>query len=232
MVLFVFIDFVFQLGPDALTQEEMQEYMHLFTTPAPVLNMKQEPEATYIHMLFALQDCKLGMMSANFANTLFYGFKMLEWERPCFLQDIVNGTINPKLDIRCDIRRCLESLMKADCDRARCIDASFNCGLEGLAARIWPELQVAVAIDSGPAYSLYGEHLRNTFLKGVNVYSPLYFATEGLIGVNIWPKNLPTRYLLHPRAMFIELIPYNRIYEDQPETVQLHQVCLAACVMG
>ena len=77
--------------------------------------------------------------------------------------------------------------------------------------------------DTG-TFSLYGEKLRQTFLKGVPLYSPIYGATEGLIGVNIWPKDVPSRYLLHPRSQFFELIPVTHAEEDQPQTRLLHQV--------
>ena len=51
-----------------------------------------------------------------------------------------------------------------------------------------------------------------------------YTYVSGLLGVNIWPTELPSKYLLHPRAMFFELIPVDKSEEDQPDTVLLHDV--------
>lgn len=211
-----------KMGSDENSQEEMLAMMHMLTSPEPVLGLKQEIESLYVHMLFALQDCKLGMMQSNLANVMYYAFKSLEWDKGIFIKDIANGTLNPKLDIRCDIRRCLESMLKADCDRAKMIEQAFSCGIDGLASRIWPDLQLVMCIDSG-TFSLYGDELRNSYLKGIHMYSPIYYAAEGLIGINIWPRNLPTRYLLHPNATFLELIPVDKMLEEQPETLLMNQ---------
>jgi hypothetical protein len=212
------------MGPDAPFPEQMKDYLHYFSTPCQVVDIKQEPEAMYLHLLFALQDPKLVVMHANFAHTMFYAFKMLEWEQKNLINDLANQSIACKLDIRMDFRECLQGLMNCSSVRAKCVKEAFKEGMEGLAARLWPDLDVAITVDTGPAFQIYGDHLRNTFLKGVNVYSPYYFATEGLMGVNVHPKCVPTQYVLNPRAMFFELIPYELIYEDQPDTVRLHQV--------
>ena len=49
-------------------------------------------------------------------------------------------------------------------------------------------------------------------MTGTPTYSPLYAATEGFIGVNIWPMEDQRRYLLHPKAMFFEFIPIDDRY--------------------
>lgn len=61
-------------------------------------------------------------------------------------------------------------------------------------------------------------------ILGIPLYSPIYAASEGLLGINIWPKELPSRYLLHPRAQFFEFIPDYRMDEEQPKTYLMHQV--------
>lgn len=210
------------MGPFYPFPDEMLKLMYMFTTPGTVVGLRQEQEALYIHLLFALHDCHLAIMDATYANTILYAFKMLEFDRPKLIKDLSNGTLNPKLDLRCDTRRCLEAMLKANCERAKVVQQAFECGSDGLAVRMWPNLQMVVCVDSGP-FAFYGDELRNTFLKGVNIYSPLYTAAEGLMGVNIWPKNLPTRYILSPRAMFFELIPLEKMKEEQPETVLLGQ---------
>jgi hypothetical protein len=190
-----------------------------------LLEIKTEPELMYLHLLFALHDQKLGVMHAHTTHTMYYAFKMLEWRRRCFAQDLENGTISPICDIRCDMRACLERKLRRNPDRAKVLDVSFCIGTTGVAERIWPDLQVALAIDTGPAFSMYGDELRKTFLKGITLYSPYYSMTEGLVGVNLWPKNLPTRYLINPNAMFFEFIPYAQMYEDNPETKIMTEVC-------
>ncbi|XP_072171477.1 GH3 domain-containing protein-like [Diadema setosum] len=58
----------------------------------------------------------------------------------------------------------------------------------------------------------------------VPIYSCLYAASEGLIGINIWPRDEERRYLLVPRSMFCEFIPIEHSDEDQPSTLLMNEV--------
>jgi hypothetical protein len=49
------------------------------------------------------------------------------------------------------------------------------------------------------------------------IYSPLYAASEGLLGVNIWPQDKPSKYMLVPGYMFFEFIPVENCEEHQPK---------------
>lgn len=71
---------------------------------------------------------------------------------------------------------------------------------------------------------MYGLKLREIYCHQTPIYSPLYAASEGLLGVNIWPKERPSRYLLAPSSMFFEMIPVEKCEEEQPETLFLDQV--------
>jgi hypothetical protein len=51
------------------------------------------------------------------------------------------------------------------------------------------------------------------------------------LGINIWPRNLPTRYMLNPRANFYELIPVENVLEEQPDTVLIKEVSLGVCIL-
>lgn len=139
------------------------------------------------------------------------------------MRDIESGTLNSQLNVKPEIREKLEKLLKPDPVRAQEIKKAFEEGLVGVAKRLWPKLQIIVCGDSG-SFTLYGSKLRETYCQGIPLYSPLYGASEGLLGINIWPEELPSRYLLHPRAQFFELIPVSHADEDQPQTLLLHQV--------
>ena len=56
---------------------------------------------------------------------------------------------------------------------------------------------------------------RVTMTKYLNI-----FATEGLIGVNLWPLNSELCYLLVPRSMFFEFIPLEHTHEEQPKVFE------------
>lgn len=68
--------------------------------------------------------------------------------------------------------------MKPDPGRAALLRATFQEGFLGIARRLWPQLNLVLAVDSG-SNQIYGEMLREHYCKGVSFYSPFYAATEG-----------------------------------------------------
>lgn len=72
---------------------------------------------------------------------------------------------------------------------------------------------------------LYGKLLREHECQGVPFYSPLYAATEGLIGLNLDPLASGERqYTLMPSNMFFEFIPIDESDAHAPSTRLLHEV--------
>ena len=65
--------------------------------------------------------------------------------------------------------------------------------------------------------ALYATRLRERYLKGVPLCSTIYGATEGLIGVNLWPLDPGPSYLLVARSMFFEFIPIQQSNQEQPK---------------
>ncbi|KAL8604079.1 hypothetical protein ACOMHN_024904 [Nucella lapillus] len=211
-----------RIGPNSATPADSKRLLHIYSTPESAFEILSEPEALYVHLLFALRDRHIGMIEANFASLVYNAFKTLEYEAQDLVNDIRNGTLNPKLALSSEVKANLEALLKPDPDRAGEVEKALEGGMEGAGKRLWPELHVVLCTDTG-TFALYGQKLRDTFLKDVALYSPIYGASEGLIGINIWPPSLPSRYLLHPRAQFFELIPVSHAEEDQPQTVLLNQ---------
>ncbi len=64
-----------------------------------------EPEALYIHLLFALKDRNLGMLEANFTQLVYSGLLALETQWKLLVDDIEQGRVNPGLQIKDDVRR-------------------------------------------------------------------------------------------------------------------------------
>ena len=64
---------------------------------------------------------------------------------------------------------------------------------------------------------LYASQLRTCYLSGVPICSTIYGATEGLIGVNLWPLGEKPCYVLVPRSMFFEFIPLELSQAEQPQ---------------
>ncbi|RUS80741.1 hypothetical protein EGW08_011505 [Elysia chlorotica] len=211
------------IGPNSASPDRSRNLLHLYTTPEPAYNVKSEPEALYLYLLFALRDRHVGMLEANFSSLIFHAMSTLENKLPQLAEDIELGRVDPNLAIDADIRAELDKSLSPDPERAEELRQASQGGKVGLASRLWPGLSMLMAADTG-TFDLYAEKLRNTYCKGVPLYSPIYAASEGLLGVNIWPKELPSRYLLHPRSQFYEFIPQYMMDEDQPQTRMMHQV--------
>lgn len=73
-----------------------------------------EPEALYIHLLFALKDRNLGILEANFAQLVYSGLFALEAQWKLLVKDIELGRVNPDLQIGDEVRRLVIT------DKIRC----------------------------------------------------------------------------------------------------------------
>lgn len=214
------------IGPNSSSPKSNKSLLHMYTTPEAGYDIPTEPEALYVHLLFALVDKHLGSIEGNFASLVYNAMHTLYRTYRQLAADVSTGTLNKDLNIHVDVRAQLEKLLQPDPDRGKEIVDAFSeerGGIVGVCKRIWPELYIVLTVDTG-SFAPYGERLKETFLKGVPIYSALYAATEGLVGINLWPLELPTRYLLHPAVQFFEFIPVELCEEDQPQTLLLHQV--------
>nr|XP_054756098.1 GH3 domain-containing protein-like [Lytechinus pictus] len=211
------------IGPNSATPKSSEKFIDLYSTPMAAFDITTEKEALYAHLLFALKDSEIGAIEANFVPLIHNAFVELEenWEQ--LVQDIAHGEVHPELNIPEDVRQKLNALLSPDPERAEKLRREFERGFDNIAKRIWPNLQVILAVDSG-AFQVYGNMLREKFTKDIPIYSCLYAASEGLIGINIWPHDEERRYLLVPRSMFCEFIPIENSDEEQPDTLLMDQV--------
>ncbi|XP_056153443.1 GH3 domain-containing protein [Lampris incognitus] len=211
------------IGPNSSTPASSRHMLNLYTTPAPAFEVPSEKDTLYLHLLFALKDPSVGTLESNFASTIFYAFIALQERWQELVEDIELGKISSSLTLEPKVRAKLEGLMNPEPGRAAELQAHFQEGFRGIAKRLWPQLNLALAVDSG-SNEIYGEMLREHYCQGVPFYSPFYAATEGLIGVNLWPKELSRRYLLCPRSMFCEFLPETSLDEELPHTLLMGEV--------
>lgn len=70
----------------------------------------------------------------------------------------------------------------------------------------------------GGAFAPAAARLKQLLGDGVEVYSPFYAATEGLLGVNVMPRRpySVSTYVLEPGSMFFELLPLDWRFEADP----------------
>ncbi|XP_028823964.1 GH3 domain-containing protein [Denticeps clupeoides] len=210
------------IGPNSSSPAASRHLLRLYTTPAPAFRVPGERDALYLHLLFALKDASVGTLESNFASTIFYAFRTLQERWVELVDDVESGRIAAGLDLQPEVRSALEKLTGPDPGRGAELRAQFLRGFEGIALRLWPHLNLVLTVDSG-SNQIYGERLRRHCCKGVPFYSPFYAATEGLIGVNLWPLDDRRRYLLCPRSMFCEFLPEGSLEAEQPNTVLMHQ---------
>lgn len=211
------------IGPNSSTPASSRHMLNLYTTPAPAFEVPSEKDTLYLHLLFALKDPSVGTLESNFASTVFYAFAALQERWQELAEDIERGTVSNALALDPKVRSRLEALMRPDPKRASQIRAHFQDGFRGIAKRLWPNLNLVLAVDSG-SNQIYGEMLRDSYCQGVPFYSPFYAATEGLIGVNLWPEEPSRRYLLCPRSMFCEFLPESSLEQDDPQTLLMQEV--------
>ncbi|CAB1454091.1 unnamed protein product [Pleuronectes platessa] len=211
------------IGPNSSTPASSRHMLNLYTTPAPAFEVPSEKDTLYLHLLFALKDQSVGTLESNFASTVFYAFTALQDRWHELVEDIERGTVSSALALEPKVRTRLEALMKPDPERAAQLRVNFQDGFRGIAKRLWPHLHLVLAVDSG-SNQIYGEMLRESYCQGVPFYSPFYAATEGLIGVNLWPQEPNRRYLLCPRSMFCEFLPESSLEEEVPHTLLMEEV--------
>ncbi|XP_074623256.1 uncharacterized protein LOC141881388 [Acropora palmata] len=192
--------------------------LHALSTPRAHLDIPSEPAGLYVHILFALKDRDLGSILGNFAYWIHGVFVFLEANWELMVCDLEKGEINPDLDISPEIRSELNEMLKPDKERAIELRREFEKGFEGIARRIWPNLTHVHGVVTGSS-ELYASQLRTSYLSGVPICSTIYGATEGLIGVNLWPLEEKPCYVLVPRSMFFEFIPLELSQEEQPQTL-------------
>lgn len=211
------------IGPNSSTPASSRHMLNLYTTPAPAFEVPSEKDTLYLHLLFALKDPTVGTLESNFASTVFYAFSALQDRWQELVEDIERGKVSGALALEPNVRSRLEALMKPDPERAAQLRAHFQDGFRGIAKQLWPHLHLVLAVDSG-SNQIYGEMLRKNYCQDVPFYSPFYAATEGLIGVNLWPHEPSRRYLLCPRSMFCEFLPENSLDEEAPQTLLMEEV--------
>nr|XP_029485430.1 GH3 domain-containing protein isoform X1 [Oncorhynchus nerka] len=204
------------IGPNSSTPASSRHMLNLYTTPAPAFQVPSERDTLYLHLLFALKDPSVGTLESNFASTVFYAFSALQERWQELVEDIKLGRVSPALTLEPGVRASLEGQMKPDPERATQLRTHFQQGFVGIVRRLWPQLNLVLAVDSG-SNQIYGEMLRERYCQGIPFYSPFYAATEGLIGVNLWPEEERRRYLLCPRSMFCEFLPEASLDQETPE---------------
>ena len=69
-------------------------------------------------------------------------------------------------------------------------------------------------------------------LTDIPFYGAFYIATEGWLGINIWPNRYPSVWLLSPYKVFFEFIPMADIHEEQPSVLFMDEVSRETSILA
>lgn len=104
----------------------------------------------------------------------------------------------------------------ADPGRAAALAEAARSGWDGFLPRSWPKLRAVIATASG-GFAVYGPRLAR-WLADRPIYSPIYSASEALLGVNLGLDD-PNRYTLAAGQAVFEFVREADLDRDQPESL-------------
>jgi len=182
----------------------------ILTSPPDVMRVHDQAASRYLHLLFGLGEERLWTLIAFFPATVLFALRTLEAQKENLVRDLADGTINRDLDLPQDARARLLRLRSPDKARARVLTALLDRG-EFTAPNIWPDLG-AILTATGGSFRFYTDQLR-PLLKGMQIFSPVYSASEGTFGYGFSAEN--PYYLMLSSLAYIELLPVEEM--DDPK---------------
>jgi len=197
---------------------------YIWTSPAAVFELPDHQTALYLHALFGLQDESAGCIEAVFGTHIVSWVSLLMANQEALVADIAAGRIRSDLPLSPELREEFECKLRANPQRARAIAAAFALGEQGILPRLWPQLRVLSTVVSGP-FVVSLSRLRWLTGDQVRICGTCFGATEGMVGVNLWPA-LHERYAFSAGTAYYEFVPVEAVNDAAPATVELQDVKL------
>lgn len=179
---------------------------YFYTSPIEVMEIKDKDSENYLHLLFALKEKNLAYISAAFISNILDLFRILEENYKDLVSDIKKGRINKKLNLDEEVRKKLNSYLEPNATRANELEIEFQKGFKGVIKNIWPNIMY-IATVTGGNFSIYDDKV-NYYTDNLPIYSPVYAATEGTIGINPYIKKI--RYIVIQIQFFMSLFPLKK----------------------
>ena len=188
----------------------------VFSSPAEAFAVRDVASAYYLHWLFALTDRKLRYVSDEFASKMAFSLSVLTGRHEELADDLEAGRINADLDLPDDVREGLSDQLTPDPERATEVRAVFAAtpGFEGILPKLWPGLRYVACIYTG-TFSVYEQAVRR-FSGSLPLFNVGYGMSEACIATSIGPDD--PRYVLYPRAGYLEFIKESDVEEEDPQT--------------
>ncbi len=191
----------------------------IWTSPAEVFELTDHETALYLHALFGLLDESAGCIEAVFGSHIVSWCGLLMANHEALVADVRNGTIKADLPVTPELRKALEKQLRPNPQRADEVEAAFALGEQGILPRLWPQLRVLSTVVSGP-FVVSLSRLRWLTGDQVRICGTCFGATEGMVGVNLWPA-LHERYAFSPGTAYYELLPLDTDEASTVSTVAL-----------
>jgi len=183
-------------------------------TPLAGFAITKEPQAHYVHALFALRERELNSIRVLFLFTVIILAKRMEASQADLVADIRRGRVKDDLDIPDNIRSALNAQLTPMPERAEEIRVAFAVGSEGLLSRLWPQMSFNKGNYRGMTNGAYNtEGLRYTGGK-IPILDYVFACSEmGLVAVvtSLRPTD-SSSYTLLPHMGFFEFLP---VLEDK-----------------
>jgi hypothetical protein len=181
------------------------------TAPGDVMRVHDQATARYLQLLFALGEERLSMILAFFPTMLLFTLRDLVSRHESLLRDLADGTLSRQLELSSGARARLRRRLVRQPARARALAVLLERDQFNVAS-IWPDVG-AILTASGGSFRFYIDQLR-PYLGGVPVYSPVYGASEAIIGIGYSVEE--PYYLMLPDVAYTELVPVEEA--DRPDT--------------
>jgi hypothetical protein len=178
----------------------------IMTSPSDVSHIAEQTASRYLHLLFGLREERLWTIIAFFPATILFAMRDLHTHAEQLLRDLADGTIDPELELPAETRTRLLQRLRPQPDRARAL-ADLLEHERFTVPHIWPDVG-AIMTATGGAFHFYTDQLQ-PFLSGVRIFSPVYAASEGMIGYG-FSADRP-HYLLLPTLAYTEFVPLEEI---------------------
>lgn len=197
-------------------------FPYLYTSPVEIMEIKDKDVSIYLHLLFALEEVELLYISGIFVSSVLDLFRILEERHEDLVKDIRQGEVTNKLNIDESTRNKLKEYLIPNPNRANKLKEEFEKGFKGICKRIWPSLAYISAVTGGN-FSIYNDKV-NYYTDSLPLYSPVYGATEAMIGINPYADKI--RYVVIPDTAFYEFIPSKDSDKEDTSTFCLDELKL------
>lgn len=194
----------------------------LFSSPTGAYQVRDVASAYYLHWLFALADRDLRHVTDEFASKMAFSLSVLRGRHEDLAADLESGEIAAELDIDDEARAELAGELSGDPARAAELRAAFAASPDGsgVLPRLWPRLTYVACIYTG-TFSVYEEAVRR-FAGHLPLFNVGYGMSETIVATSVGPDD--PRYLLYPRAGYLEFIHEDHIGLDDPPTLTMDEL--------